>query len=150
MCGGVFCNWTRIPDSELKKYYTKEEIEKMKREKGYQSFFWSKRPVLPVEVDGKVELKDWGNRSKEVNLPKTGWAKGESIDEGKWAYLNPKFVKIPADKGYEKGVWFEPASGGFKGVEVNRNGEDRVYVMTKPASKEYQELTKHDREPVEW
>ena len=148
MCGGVFTKLNRIPKKELEKRFSEKEIQKFEKNGGFESFFWSQMPLLPVENNETVELVAWGNRDAEVELPKTGWAKKESIDIGKWAYLKPTIVKIPVDKGFEKGVWFEP-NGDFQGLRVNKDGKDRVYMITKNASEEYLKLTKHNRQPVE-
>lgn len=149
MCGGIAFKINQISRKDLQRYYSEREIDKIEQEGEAQSFFWSKKPVLPVEREKKVELVDWGNRDKKNNLPKTGWAKQESINDGKWQYLKPEFVKIPVERGYEKGVWFKPKSKEFQGLVVERDKNKKVYMLTKPATEKYQKLTKHNREPVE-
>jgi hypothetical protein len=150
MCGGIFCNWDKISKDELKQFLSPEEFEKASKKDGFESYFWQKEPLLPVEDNGEIHLRRWGNRSSEINLPKTGWAKQESIDAGKWAHLNPKFIKIPAKRGIEKGVWFDIKSGGLQGVLVHKDQEERVYMITKPAEDDYQNLTSHNRQPIEY
>jgi len=93
-----------------------------------------------------IHLYDWGNREKEVDLPKTGWARSESLAEGRWNYLHPKPIVIPAELGYEKKVWFD-IWGTIEGVLVEKNGVIRAYMLTVPASAEYQAKTSHDRMP---
>jgi len=149
MCGGIVFKINQISKKELARYYSQQEIKQIKKTGQAQSFFWSKKPVLPVKKDQKVELYDWGNRQKEINLPKTGWAKQESINDGKWAYLKPEFVNIPVERGFEKGVWFEPESKEFQGLVVEKDDQKKVYMVTKPATPQYLKLTKHNREPVE-
>jgi len=149
MCGGVAFNFRNIPEEKMQKYFSKEELEAFKKVGQAQSYYWSKTPVLPYEKDGKIDLVDWGNRSDDDKLPKTGWAKTESIDEGKWAYLKPEFVKIPVDKGYEKGKWFKVSENGFKGALIEKNNKKHLYMVTKLANKKYLEDYKHDRQPVE-
>jgi hypothetical protein len=147
MCGGIAFKISKIPKKELERFYSKFEIEKFEKSGEVESFFWSKKPVLPVEINHKVSLFDWGNRDKAVPLPQTGWAKDESLDSGKWDYLNPINAKIPVEKGYEKGVWFEP-KGDFAAVLVEKDNKSAAYMVTKPASEGYKKLTGHDREPV--
>ena len=91
----------------------------------------------------------WGNKDKDLKLPKTGWAREESVKQGKWNWLDPEFVDIPVDKGYEKKVWFDLPEG-TKGVLVKSKDkkEERVYMITKEASDKYEKKTKHDREPI--
>ena len=150
MCGGIAFKISKIPKSELDKFYSELEIVDLMRKGKVQSFFWSKRPVLPVEDKNKnIKLYDWGNRGEDLNLPKTGWAKQESIDQGLWDRYKPKPITIPAEKGYEKGVWFDLNSRGFAGVVVKDKKNERVYMLTKQASQDYINLTHHDREPIE-
>lgn len=147
MCGGIAFATSKIPKKELKKYYGQKEIEKFDKNSVVESYFWDPHPILPVEKDGETKLVMWGNRSDELKLPKTGWAKKESVEDGKWAHLSPGFVNIPVVRGYEKGVWFDVKSGNFRGIEVEKDGERRVYMMTEPAKPEYIKMTKHNRQP---
>jgi len=150
MCGGIAFKISKIPKAELDKFYSELEIVDQIKKDQAQSYFWSKRPVLPIEDSNRnIKLYDWGNRSEEVKLPKTGWAKQESIEQGWWQQYKPKFVTIPAEKGYEKGVWFDLSGRGFEGIAVKDKKDERVYMITKPASQEYKNLTHHDREPIE-
>ena len=89
----------------------------------------------------------WGNKDKGIRLPKTGWAREESIKDGKWDYLYPEFVDIPIEDGYEKKTKFKLSSG-TKGIVVQKGDDSRVYMITKSASQEYQNETGHDREPL--
>lgn len=148
MCGGVFTNWNRVPKKELGKFLSKSELIKITSGEGLESFFWSQTPILPVEDKSGIHIRKWGNRDKELKLPKTGWAKQESLIDGKWNYLKPEKVKILADRGYEKGVWFDIESGGIEGILVAKANEERVYMVTKEASLDYKKLTGHGREAV--
>lgn len=150
MCGGIGFQLGKIPKGELKKYYSQKEIDKFAKSGEWQSFFWAPQPILPVEKNGEIQLMLWGNREEKIKFPKTGWAKIESLDDGKWAYLHPEYIKIPAERGFEKGVWFKIKSGGLKGVVIEKDDQSRVYMMTKPADVEYEKLTKHNRQPVEF
>ncbi len=149
MCGGIRFQLNKIPRTEFQKFFTNDEIDKLFKKENYESFFWSPIPLLPIEKDDKIELIKWGNRSDQTKLPKTGWAKQESLKQGKWNYLHPEPTKISADSGFEKGVWFEIPSGGLKGIIINKNDEDHAYMVTRPADPDYLELTKHDRQPIE-
>jgi len=147
MCGGIIANLSQISKRELNKFYSEKEIEKMEKAGRFETYYWSKRPVLPVREQQKITLYDWGNRDKDLALPKTGWAKKESLDQGKWNWLTPKKVCIPALRGYEKGVWFD-FKRGVDGVLVEKNHQARVYMVTQKADSNYQRLTKHERMPV--
>jgi hypothetical protein len=131
MCGGV----------------TTEQLQLARASGTVQSVFWQPRPVLPAIVDGDLRLFDWGNRDEELKLPKTGWVRVESLDAGKWNYLKPKEIVIPAFEGVEKKVWFE-IDHGIRGFLVRRGDERRVYMLTLPPTPEYRALTGHDRMPA--
>ena len=146
MCGGVGFKIKNIPESDLKKYYSPEMIKRFKSEDRAESFFWNAKPVLPVKSRTGTQLLLWGNKDEKIKLPKTGWAKEESLKIGKWNYLHPELVEIPVDSGYEKKTWFEMPAG-TKGVVVKRDDEERVYMITREASDEYRKETGHDREP---
>lgn len=147
MCGGVGFKIINIPESELKKYYSPELIRRFKTSERIESFFWQNNAVLPVKSKQGTELKLWGNKDDKVKLPKTGWAKAESLKGGKWNYLRPEIVDIPIDSGYEKKTWFDLPQG-TRGVVVKREKTERVYMITKEASTEYKKETGHDREPL--
>ena len=146
MCGGVGFRIKNIPDKELKKHYSPELIKRFKSGDRVESFFWYKDPVLPVETKEGVQLMLWGNKDLDIKLPKTGWAKKESLKIGKWDYLHPEMVEIPIEAGYEKKVWFNMPKG-TKGIVVEKNKNKRVYMITQDASQEYKKETGHNREP---
>lgn len=150
MCGGIRFNLKQVPEAELKKYYSEELIRRFKSTGAVESFFWHKQAVLPVKKKGsdKAQLTLWGNKEGEIKLPKTGWARVESLNEGKWNWLNPEEVDILAEQGYEKKVWFK-FQNGTKGVLVkDKQGVEHVYMITKKADEKYRKATGHDREPL--
>jgi hypothetical protein len=147
MCGGVGFKIKNIPDKELKKHYSPELIKRFKHKDRVESFFWHKDAVLPIKENGSTRLAHWGNKDEDVHLPKTGWARSESLQEGKWDYLKPEEVDIPIESGYEKKTWFDMPKGA-KGVIVRKNSDERVYMITKEASEEYKKETGHGREPL--
>lgn len=149
MCGGVGFKVKNIPEGELRKYYSPELVKRFKTGGRIESFFWQKNAVLPVNVNTKkgIQLKLWGNKDESVKLPKTGWAREESLAAGKWDYLHPEPVDLPVDSGYEKKTWFDLPQG-TKGILVRREGDERVYMITKEAGEEYKKETGHGREPL--
>jgi hypothetical protein len=147
MCGGVGYKIKKIPEEELRKYYSPELIARFKTAGRVESFFWQKNATLPVKNKVGVQLVLWGNKDESVKLTKTGWAKEESLKIGKWNYLHPEVVDIPADSGYEKKTWFDFRNG-TKGIVVKNGNDERVYMITREAGKEYKKETGHDREPL--
>ncbi|MDB4978429.1 MAG: hypothetical protein JWM56_615 [Candidatus Peribacteria bacterium] len=112
--------------------------------------FRSPKALLPVLTDGSLDIYEWGNRdNKESRLPHTGWCRVESLSSGKWNFLHPEAVVIPAASGVEKGVWFEVPGQGIQAVKVyDEEKQPHVYMLTQPATEKYRTLTRHDREPV--
>ncbi len=147
MCGGVGFRIKNIPEKELKKHYSPESLRRYKITGEIESYFWQKDAVLPVTGKNGEQLVIWGNKDEEIKLPKTGWAREESLKQGKWDYLQPEMVNIPIDRGYEKKIWFELPKG-TKGIIVKSGKENRVYMTTKEAGEEYKNQTGHNREPL--
>ena len=147
MCGGVRFKYDEKLEAALSEMYTAEQIDLARASGTVQSVFWQPRPVLPAIVDGDLRLFDWGNRDDALKLPKTGWVRIESLDAGKWNYLRPNAVVIPAFQGVEKKVWFG-IDHGIQGFLVQRGDQQRVYMLTLPPTPEYRALTGHDRMPA--
>jgi hypothetical protein len=105
--------------------------------------------LLPVLHAGQLRIYEWGNRgNKDSKLPRTGWCRNESLQAGKWRWLQPELVEIPANFGLEKGVWFHITEG-LQGVVVNdEQHRPHVYMLTQEASHYYATMTKHDRMPL--
>lgn len=147
MCGGVGFKIKNISEEELRKYYSPELIKRFKTTGEVESFFWYKDAVLPVKTKTGIQLKIWGNKDEEIKLPKTGWAKIESLKTGKWDHLDPETLDIPVERGYEKKVWFDMPEG-TKGILVKKGDEERVYMITEEADGNYKNKTKHERQPL--
>jgi hypothetical protein len=147
MCGGVRFKYDEKLEPALSEIYTTEQLEVARATGSVQSVFWQPRPVLPALVDGELGLFDWGNRDEALKLPKTGWVRVESLDAGKWNYLRPKEIVIPAFQGVEKKIWFG-IDHGIRGLLVRRGDQQRIYMLTLPPTPEYRSLTGHDRMPA--
>ena len=147
MCGGVRFKYDEKLEPALSEVYTAEQLQLARTTGQIQSVFWQPRPVLPALVDGDLRLLDWGNREDSLKLPKTGWVRVESLDAGKWNYLHPREIVIPAFQGVEKKVWFG-IEHGIRGFLVRRDGAERIYMLTLPPTPEYRTLTGHDRMPA--
>jgi hypothetical protein len=106
-------------------------------------------PALPVIHDGRLCIYPWGNRAGKIEkLPQTGWCRKESLEAGKWRWLSPEPVVIPAQFGCEKGVWFSIVEG-LRGVAVAApDGQWHAFLLTQQASVYFQNMTRHDRMPM--
>ncbi len=147
MCGGIRFTYDAALEPQLIAIYPAERLAQFRTAGLIETTFWQPRPVLPLLLDGALALLDWGDREGKLSLPKTGWARQESLDAGKWDALRPQPVTIPARQGVEKGVWFG-IDRGLAGVVVERRGERRVYMLTVPPTDDYRRLTGHDRMPL--
>jgi hypothetical protein len=147
MCGGVRFTYDEKLEPMLAETFSSEQLEQARASGVVTSVFWQGRPVLPAIVDDELRLYDWGNRDDTLKLPKTGWVRIESLEAGKWKYLRPREIIIPAFEGVEKKVWFG-IDHGIRGFLVRRDGQERVYMLTLPPTPEYRELTGHDRMPA--
>lgn len=121
-------------------------------------------PQQPMPMkDGSICWGPWGKAFHEAkrDIPAGGWARLESIRDGKWKRYHPASVKIPATAFMEKNakgeaVWFPLASGIMiqsAAIETKNeimtaewgNKDVRVYVVTMPADESIRPV--HDRMP---
>jgi hypothetical protein len=151
MCAGLAIERRKIPDALIEKHQLADRIVARTpgAEPEVQFLFRARKALLPVKMGGELAIVEWGNRDdKRSRLPKTGWCRIESLERGSWQHLRPAQVDIIASYGLEKGVWF-PIAEGMLGVRVfEEQGVPHVYMLTQPASPDYQAMTHHDREPV--
>ncbi|MFZ5365107.1 MAG: hypothetical protein ACOZBH_02840 [Patescibacteria group bacterium] len=148
MCAGFAIYYEKLKKAQVKKCFTDTELEKFKKGDELEFYFWQKKPCVPIEENGKVNLYEWGNRNnKELKMPKTGWCRAESLASGKWDWLKPKIVHVPATRGFEKKKWFRTPKG-IEAVLARQGKEKKVYILTEPSSGFYSKLTGHDRMPV--
>ncbi len=148
MCGGITVHWQTVPQ-ELAQQYGFLPVSVGSQKHVLRFLYRDPVPRLPAFFHDQLDIYPWGNRdNKQSRLPKTGWAKAESVDQGKWNWLHPEPVEIPASHGVERGVWF-PIEKGMRGLLV-KDEQDRphVYMLTQAASPEYAAMTKHERMPV--
>ncbi len=153
MCKGISILRARINRELMEEY----ELHYRLRTRGESTdeelhFMLSdKYSQIPIIDGGQIKIVEWGNRKRKDNpskLPETWWCRLESLEAGKWRWLHPEKVIIPANYGLEKGVWFQ-INEGMEGVLVHDElKQPRVYMLTKPASHYYEVMTRHDRMPI--
>lgn len=151
MCKGISILKARLKQELFEAYELAHRVTSRGPDAEPELHFMYTDPVvqLPVIDGGEIAIYEWGNRgNKESKLPRTGWCRLESLEAGKWRWLKPQQVEIPADFGLEKGVWFK-INHGLKGVLVEDElKKPHVYMLTQQASHYYQTMTKHDRMPL--
>lgn len=118
------------------------------------SYFPNPKAALPVlRRDGGHELLVWGRRKEDVGeLPSGGWARLDSIKQGRWDRYEPKPVRLGVEEFMEKdhtghSHWYTLDAGQWlQGLVATRGGEQRVYVVTLTPTEEAQRAI-HDRWP---
>lgn len=118
----------------------------------YKTYFPNPKAKLPVKKkSSSMELMAWGRRrEQEGNLPMGGWARLESIRQGRWQKYFPIPVKIPVQSFMEKDVegvshWFDLTEGQWiQGLLASYELERRIYVVT--VTPEMEDAV-HDRWP---
>jgi hypothetical protein len=103
----------------------------------------SRERVLPVWLDGRLQILRWGNRrGQSQTLPYTAWTWRSTLEAGGWAERAPVAVVIPASLGLDGGVWFHIREG-IRGVVVrDERGLAVVYVLCEPASHYYEVMVR--------
>jgi hypothetical protein len=151
MCGAISLNQSELPIELITDHnlYGHGHAREGTMEFWFQA--WDAMPLLPVRFDTEMTILEWGNaRRTSSKLPKTSWCRKESLDAGKWKWLDPQPVVIPANFGKEQrtGAWFLITEG-MEGVSIrDENGKQHVYMLTTEATHYYKTMTRHDREPV--
>lgn len=150
MCRGISILKSRIRQELYEEY----ELSRLVHRRGDCDELWfdfaERVPTvyLPVNHDGQLVIREWGNRSGKGKLPKTGCCRQESLVAGKWKWLSPQPVEIPANFGLEKGIWFQVTEG-MQGILVRDESQrEHVYMLTEAASHYYEVMTRHNRMPV--
>lgn len=102
--------------------------------------------VLPVWLDGRLQIIRWGNRrGQSTQLPCTAWTWDATLKSGGWSDRGPEAVVIPATMGLDSGVWFHVREG-VRGVVVrDERGQPVVYALCQPASHYYAVMTRGSR-----
>ncbi len=114
-------------------------------------YFPQPEPKVPVQGPRGKNLVTWGRRKQETKntLPAGGWARSESLSQGRWEQWQPAPVAILAREYMEKNdrsYWFNPPeNSAIAGIGIKSKKRARVYVVTRAASEPYQKI--HDRWP---
>src|SRR6476646_11112081 len=108
------CNAIALTPSELPADLVRRLADRMHNREGrdeIQFHWWQTPTILPVRRDGKLELIQWGSKSRRSPLPYGGWVSSDHIAAGALSGACPEEVVIPANLGFHNGVWFLIAEG---------------------------------------
>jgi hypothetical protein len=149
MCFGIALPIEALPEELVEQHSHRVAVREPEASRELRFTYRDPKAELPVWHDNRLEILAWGNRDdRESRLPRTGWCRQESLEAGRWSWLQPEMVEIPAALGLEKGVWFLIVEG-IRGVLVHdERAQPHVYMLTQPASHYYEIMTRHDRMPV--
>jgi hypothetical protein len=104
-------------------------------ERAVQFLFHAPERLLPVWVNGRLELARWGCRRSEGRaLPATGWASLATFEAGGWRPWGAVEAVIPATLRLDRGVWYRIWQG-VRAVAVwDEHGLLRAYPLVEPAT----------------
>jgi len=102
------------------------------------AYFPNPKAALPVlRRDGGYALLPWGRRDEQPGaLPPGGWARLDSIEQGRWDRYEPKPVRLAVEEFMEKdrtgrACWYPLEPGQWlQGLVAMLGEERRVYVVT--------------------
>jgi hypothetical protein len=149
MFGGVALARSELSEELLERHGLRGRVHDRGGEPEVRFLARERERVLPVWLDGRLQIVRWGNRRGESRrLPYTAWTWRATVEAGGWAALEPEEVEIPAGMGLDRGVWYQIREG-VKGLAVrDERGEPAVYVLVEPASHYYQVMTRSAWMPV--
>jgi hypothetical protein len=101
-------------------------------------YFARTKATLPVKLsNGEIKLVTWGRRQQEGGeMPLGGWARLQSIHDGKWSHYLPKPIRLPIEKFMKtdfegKSHWYEVTKRQWvQGLLAKEEEEYRVYIVT--------------------
>ncbi len=119
MCFGIAIPLDGLPEELALRQQHRVALREPGGQRELRFLFRDAKAELPAWWGNRLDVFPWGNRDDAASrLPRTGWCRQESLDEGRWKFLRPEPVEIPAALGLEKGVWFAIVEG-IRGVVVH-------------------------------
>jgi hypothetical protein len=149
MLTGVALTLGDLPVELVARHGLKRRVHDRGGETEVRFLFAHRERVLPVWLDGELQVLPWGNRRGESRaLPCTGWTRQASVEAGAWGERELQPVVVPATLGLDKGVWYRIRQGVRGVVVADEGGRQRVYVVCEPASHYYRTMTRSDWMPA--
>ena len=138
MCGGV----------QVSSRYTRDQV-------AARIYFPNPKAQLPVLIGGAIEWLPWGRRREQAGHgPAGGWARAESVTEGKWVKYHPVEAVVVVERFMEKDEarashWFERDGSGellIDALVIGTDDDRRVYIVTSAPPEAFAWV--HDRWPM--
>ena len=149
MFAGVALAYSELPRELIEQHSLQRRVHDRGGEPEVRFLIHDAERVLPVWLDGRLQVVRWGNRrGQSPGLPCTAWARLATLEAGGWAQMGPAEVVIPAAMGLDRGIWFQIREGVRGLVVPDEQGRPVAYVLCEPASHYYTVMTRSDWMPV--
>lgn len=148
MCDGISLLRRDLGESIIERHQLQDRVSARSEQADEELKFLRRatNPLLPVWIGGELQVVTWG--PGDSRLPQTFWCREESLADGRWDWLSPESVEVPATFALQNQVWYQ-VSGGLRGVLVRGPaGRPHAYILTQPASRYYQVMTRSERMPM--
>lgn len=149
MLAGLALALSDVPSHLMDEHALHRRVYERGGEQEVQFLLWERVRVLPVWLDGRLQILPWGRRRQESRLlPCTAWTSLATLESGGWGDVEVELVVIPATIALDRGVWYRVREG-IRGVAVrDEKGRSVVYVLVEPASHYYEVMTRCPWMPV--
>jgi hypothetical protein len=149
MIAGIALAYSGLPVELIARHGLRRRVHDRGGEPEVQFLLHAAERVLPVWLDGRLQIVRWGNRrGQSRGLPCTAWTRRETVEAGGWGDREVVRVVIPATMGLDGGIWYRVREG-VRGLLVRDNrGAPAVYVLVEPASHYYAVMTRSAWMPV--
>ena len=149
MFAGVALALSELPADLVAQHGLQRRVCDRGGESEVQFLLRDRERMLPVWLDGRLQILSWGNRrGQSRSLPCTAWTWLATLEAGGWGERETVPVVIPASMGLDGGIWFRVREG-VRGLSVrDEEGRSIVYVLCEPASHYYQVMTRNAWMPV--
>jgi hypothetical protein len=147
---GITLSWRSLPQALIDQYALLDRIivRSDDAEREIRFLYRDARPLLPAWSGNELSIFSWGSPRYKSKLPRTRAISQEELETGVWRQVHTEPVDIPANFGWDKGVWYRIREG-IRGLLVrDESGNPIVYMLTEPASHYYQVMTRNNRMPV--
>jgi hypothetical protein len=147
---GISLSWRSLPQALIDQHDLLDRVivRSDEADREIRFLYRDVRPLLPVWVGNELNILSWGHPRRKSKLPRTKAVAQETIQTGIWQDVHPELVDIPANFGWDKGVWYRITEG-VRGIIVRDESNNQiVYILTEPASHYYQVMTRNNRMPV--
>ena len=149
MLAGIALAYSELPLELVERHGLQRRVHERGGEAEVQLLLCDRDRILPVWLDGQLQMVRWGNRrGQSRSLPFTAWTRMETVESGGWGDQESVLVLIKASMGLDEGIWYRIRQG-VRGLLVrDESGTPVVYVLVEPASHYYQVMTRSSWMPI--